>query len=120
MARIYLPNLSEEGLESAIKSYNPDKDIEESGGLEGIGLANELVARNPSIIDRGMLYREFLSGSTRITGVNSKRRLLETCFPEKYGNGGETPISEMSDISVNRAYAGKLGYVRKLSNRRHN
>ncbi len=119
-------------LEEAIKKYDPDRDIEESGGLNGIRLAdammkhkcletsvaNESINNRPREIERNneCKYHDFLDGVERTNGnpdYTTMCSLLTKCFPERFGIDGKQPISRLSKEKVYGIFQGVREYAFK-------
>lgn len=119
-----ITNISGKSLESAMRSYDPDEDIEQNGGLYGMELADrhsqeiEDSSRDEMLedLEKIIVCKEFVRASTTVTGVGAKRNHLSVYFPMQYGDNGKSPASKMSKERVSRVYGGKLNWARKILN----
>tara|TARA_Y100000310_G_scaffold116790_1_gene115474 strand:+ start:1900 stop:2298 length:399 start_codon:yes stop_codon:yes gene_type:complete len=123
--------------------YDPDKDIEETGGIKGMNLANAILERRNAdkeadkvqrhleatigpvepVANRrkrtasNSTYEGFLARATQIptTDVGAMREALYTYFGRRFGPEGKTPIYDMEDWQVRGAFYGNLKTARQRS-----
>ena len=123
--------------------YNPDIDIEETGGIRGMNLANVILEqrRIDDEVDRINRYFEAKTGPVEpITNrrkrnasngtyvaflgraeqipyedVSAKRDALYTYFGGRFGSNGRTPVDDMEDWQVNGAFNGLIKNARQRS-----
>ena len=87
------------------REYNPDKDVEDTGGRWGMALAE------------GM-YREFNGNTRKIQGwfkgrINRKPRLLEEFFPEVYTPFGIKPLKGKRLSEVKKEFQRRKSYAKR-------
>lgn len=113
-------------IEETWEAYNPETDIEATGGEVGIRLAGlirkkqlleETVSETEGIEGvrkSDMSYRAILSETRSYGHLTHERRkdLLEEYFPESFGPDGIHPAQEMGEEQLSRAFKGIIHYAK--------
>lgn len=104
--------------EREIENYDPDKDIEETGGMRGIELAEQIQQERicEEMVEDHVInvYGEFLKESRNIRRGNCyDMRLLLSKHFERFSRSGKRPVFGMGDSQVFGAYKGIVRYAER-------